>query len=143
METNHIRSDRSKEERPMTLPDAVHGISEPLSFSATPGGANQVRVRAYNERLLLSIVRRQSGLSKADIARLTGLSAQTVSVIMRALEKDGLLVRGEPLRGRVGQPSVPMYLNPDAVFSFGLKIGRRSADLVMMDFTGNIRFQRH
>lgn len=127
----------------MTLPDAAHGISEPLSFSATPGGANQVRVRAYNERLVLSIVRRQSGLSKADIARLTGLSAQTVSVIMRALEKDGLLVRGEPLRGRVGQPSVPMYLNPDAVFSFGLKIGRRSADLVMMDFTGNIRFQRH
>ncbi|MBB4102263.1 ROK family transcriptional regulator [Allorhizobium borbori] len=127
----------------MTLPDLVQGVSEPVSFSASPGGANQVRVRAYNERLVLSIVRRQAGLSKAEIARLTGLSAQTVSVIMRALEKDGLLMRGEPLRGRVGQPSVPMYLNPDAVYSFGLKIGRRSADLVLMDFTGHIRFQQH
>jgi len=107
------------------------------------GGANQTRVRVYNERLVLSLVRRHGSLSKADIARRTGLSAQTVSVIMRALEKDGLLARGEPQRGRVGQPSIPMSLNPDGVFSFGLKIGRRSADLVLMDFIGNIRMQLH
>ncbi len=113
---------------------------EPIS---TGGGANQVRVRAYNERLVLSVVRRHLGLSKADIARRTGLSAQTVSVIMRALEKDGLLMRGEPMRGKVGQPSIPMYLNPEAVFSFGVKIGRRSADLVLMDFVGKIRKQLH
>ncbi|MGV1837724.1 ROK family transcriptional regulator [Rhizobium rhizogenes] len=107
------------------------------------GGANQVRVRAHNERLVLSLVRRHGALSKADIARRSGLSAQTVSVIMRALEKDGLLSRGEPVRGRVGQPSIPMRLNPDAVLSFGVKIGRRSADLVLMDFIGQIRMQLH
>lgn len=100
-------------------------------------------MRAYNERLVLSLVRRHGALSKADIARRTGLSAQTVSVIMRALEKEGLLLRDEPVRGRVGQPSVPMRLNADAVLSFGVKIGRRSADLVLMDFVGNIRLQLH
>ena len=105
------------------------------------GGSNQVRVRAYNERLVLSLVRLHGSMSKADITRRSGLSAQTVSVIMRALEKDGLLLRGEPVRGRVGQPSVPMRLNPDAVYSFGVKIGRRSADLVLMDFVGKIRLQ--
>jgi predicted NBD/HSP70 family sugar kinase len=105
------------------------------------GGANQVRVRAYNERLVLSLVRRHKGLSKAEIARRSGLSAQTVSVIMRSLESDGLLIRGALLRGKVGQPSTPMQLNPDAVFSFGVKIGRRSADLVLMDFVGRIRLQ--
>jgi predicted NBD/HSP70 family sugar kinase len=103
------------------------------------GGSNQVRVRAHNERLVLSLVRLHGSLSKADITRRTGLSAQTVSVIMRALEKDGLLLRGEPIRGKVGQPSIPMRLNPDAVFSFGVKIGRRSADVVLMDFIGKIR----
>ncbi|ABC89285.1 sugar transcriptional regulator protein, ROK family [Rhizobium etli CFN 42] len=107
------------------------------------GGANQVRVRAYNERLVLSLVRLYGALSKADIARRSGLSAQTVSVIMRVLEKEGLLSRGAPVRGRVGQPSIPMHLNPDAVYSFGLKIGRRSADLVLMDFVGRIRMQLH
>ncbi|WP_439872971.1 ROK family transcriptional regulator [Rhizobium leguminosarum] len=107
------------------------------------GGANQVRVRAYNERLVLSLVRLYGALSKADIARRSGLSAQTVSVIMRVLEKEGLLSRGEPVRGRVGQPSIPMHINPDAVYSFGVKIGRRSVDLVLMDFVGRIRMQLH
>lgn len=117
--------------------DAMTAVVDPM------GGANQSRVRAYNERLVLSLVRRHGSLSKAEIARRTGLSAQTVSVIMRSLEKDGLLARGEPQRGRVGQPSIPMSLNSNGVFSLGLKIGRRSADLVLMDFTGQVRMQLH
>lgn len=104
-------------------------------------GSNQTRLRAYNERLVMSLVRRHGSLAKADIARRTGLSPQTVSVIMRALEQDSLLVRGEPVRGRVGQPSIPMALNPEAVYSVGLKIGRRSADLVLTDFVGRVRKQ--
>jgi predicted NBD/HSP70 family sugar kinase len=113
-----------------------------LPILSPAGGANQIRVRAYNERLVLSLVRLYDSQSKADIARRSGLSAQTVSVIMRALEKEGLLSRGEPVRGRVGQPSIPMRLNPDAVYSFGVKMGRRSADLVLMDFVGRIRMQK-
>ncbi|MDS7595742.1 ROK family transcriptional regulator [Agrobacterium tumefaciens] len=118
-------------------------LPTPGSAADLSGGANQVGVRAYNERLVMSLVRRHGSLSKAEISRLCGLSAQTVSVIMRSLEKDGLLVRGERLRGKVGQPSTPMRLNPDAVLSFGVKIGRRSVDLVLMDFVGQIRLKLH
>lgn len=99
-------------------------------------------MRAHNERLVLSLVRQQGALAKSDIARITGLSAQTVSVIMRALEQDGLLLRGEPVRGRIGQPSVPMSLAPEGAFFFGLKIGRRSADLALVDFLGRVRGAR-
>ena len=105
-------------------------------------GTNQSGMRAYNERLVLSLLRSHGALAKSDIARMTGLSAQTVSVIMRALEQDGLLIRGTPLRGRIGQPSVPMSLSPDGAFFFGLKVGRRSADLVLVDFLGRIRAER-
>ena len=107
-------------------------------------GSNQASLRAYNERLVLSLVRRQGGLAKADIARSTGLSAQTVSVIMRELEADGLLIRGTPIKGKVGQPSVPMHLASDGAYSLGLKIGRRSADLALMNFVGEVQQQiRH
>ncbi len=105
-------------------------------------GSNQSGMRAHNERLVLSLVRQNGALAKSDIARMTGLSAQTVSVIMRALEKDGLLVRGEPLRGRIGQPSVPMSLAADGAFFLGLKIGRRSVDLTLVDFLGKVRGAR-
>jgi predicted NBD/HSP70 family sugar kinase len=101
-------------------------------------GSNQSGMRDHNERLVLSLVRQQGGLAKSDIARVTGLSAQTVSVIMRALEHDGLLVRGEPIRGRIGQPSVPMYLNPAGAYFVGIKIGRRSVDLILVDFRGKV-----
>ncbi|MFC3076121.1 ROK family transcriptional regulator [Shinella pollutisoli] len=113
----------------------------PAEILDPSGGANQTRVRAYNERLVMTLVRRHGGLSKAEIARRSGLSAQTVTVIIRELEAEGLILRGAPLRGRVGQPSTPMHLNPDAVLSLGLKIGRRSAELVLMDFVGTIRRQ--
>ena len=112
--------------------------------SDDPGlrGTNQAGMREQNERLVLSLVRQQGALAKTDIARITGLSAQTVSVIMRSLEADGLLARGEPVRGRIGQPSVPMMLNADGAFFFGLKIGRRSADLTLIDFQGHVRASR-
>ena len=111
--------------------------------SGLHSGSNQARVRDHNERLVLSLLRRHGSLSKAQIARLSGLSAQTATVIMRALEKENLLLRDAPVRGKVGQPSIPMRLNPDGVFSIGLKVGRRSADLVLMDFIGIIRHRLH
>lgn len=108
---------------------------------AQSGGVNQHGVRDYNERLILSTIQRLGPHSGSDIARMTGLSPQTASVILRALERDGLLERGAPKRGRVGKPSVPMGLAAEGVFSFGLKIGRRSADLVLTDFHGVVREQ--
>ena len=104
-------------------------------------GTNQAGMRAQNERLVLSLVRRHGALAKSEIARITGLSAQTVSVIMRHLEADRLLKRGEPQRGRVGQPSVPMSLDPEGAYFLGAKVGRRSLEFVLVDFTGGIRHQ--
>lgn len=102
-------------------------------------GSKQTDVRAHNERLLLSLVRRHGNLSKAEIARLTGLSAQAISVIIRKLEDDGLLRRGTLQRGRIGQPSTPMELDQNGALSFGVKIGRRSVEIVLIDFVGQIR----
>ena len=101
-------------------------------------GGSQSGMRLYHERLVLSLIRRHRSLTKAEIARLTGLSAQTCSVIVKQLEADGLLRKEKPQRGRVGQPSVPFSLVPEGAFSIGLKVGRRSADVVLMDLSGKV-----
>ncbi len=114
--------------------------------SSNVRGSNQSGLRAHNERVVLSLLRRHGPLPKAEIARVSGLSAQTVSVIMRRLEAEGLLIKGDPVRGRVGQPSVPMALAPDGAFFLGLKVGRRSVELVLTDFLGIVldrRLQTH
>ncbi|MEM9436290.1 MAG: ROK family transcriptional regulator [Pseudomonadota bacterium] len=111
-----------------------HHIDFIRKFDAS--GSNQSGMRERNERLVLTILRRKGPLPKAEIARITGLSAQTVSVIMRALERDGLLERGEKLRGKIGQPSIPMRLAPNGAYFLGLKVGRRSAELTLVNFVG-------
>ncbi|HQZ12649.1 MAG TPA: ROK family transcriptional regulator [Devosia sp.] len=112
-------------------------------IGASTRGTNQAGVRLYNERLVLSLIRRQGAVPKADIARQTGLSPQTISIIANQLTDDGLLRKGEPQRGRVGQPSVPYSLAPDGALAFGLKIGRRSADLYLINFVGRITHALH
>lgn len=107
------------------------------------GGVNQGRVRNHNERLLLSILQRHGGLPGVDLARRMGLSPPAISTILRNLEGEGILRRGEPTRGKIGKPSIPMELNPDGILSLGLKVGRRSADLLLLDFGGTVRAQFH
>ncbi len=101
-------------------------------------GTTQSGVRVYNERLVLSLIRKHGALPKAEIANLTGLSAQTVSVIVRQLETENLLVKGKSLKGKVGQPLQPFSLNPEGAFSTGLKFGRRSGELMLMGFDGSV-----
>lgn len=100
------------------------------------GGANQSGLRDTNARVVLSIIRRYGAMPSAEIARRSGLSAQTVSNITRALESDGLLLRRAAIKGKVGKPSVPVALNARGVHALGLNIGRRSAELVLVDFLG-------
>ena len=115
--------------------EPVSELPRPLS----PRGSNQVGMRQFNERVVLQAIRQAGSLPKAELARVTGLTAQTVGLITARLEQDGLLLRQERVRGRIGQPSVPLALNPDGAFAIGVKIGRRSADWLLVDFVGTVR----
>jgi predicted NBD/HSP70 family sugar kinase len=119
------------------------GAKPGLAASGPSRGTNQTGVRLYNERLVLSLIREHRSFPKADVARLTGLSPQTISGIVNQLSKDGLLLKGKPQRGRVGQPSVPYSLNPEGAYFVGMKIGRRSSDLVLLDFLGRVLRKFH
>jgi predicted NBD/HSP70 family sugar kinase len=103
-----------------------------------PRGSNQGGMRQYNERVLLQAIRLHGSRPKAELARLTHLSTQTVSLIVDRLLDEGLLLKQEAVRGKVGQPSVPIALNPQGAYSIGIKVGRRSADTLLLDFTGQV-----
>lgn len=118
----------------LPLPDTA-AAAQPLRQR----GSNQDGVRQFNERVVLQALRAHGALAKADLARLTGLTAQTIGLITARLDEDDLLTRGTPVRGKVGQPSVPIGLNPDGAFAIGIKIARRSADWLLVDFTGAVR----
>lgn len=99
--------------------------------TAAPSGSAP-EPRPENERLILSLIRQQGSMSKAEIARASGLSAQSATVIVKRLEAEGLLQPGESVRGKVGQPSTPYKLAPEGALSLGFKVGRQSAEVAVM-----------
>ena len=101
-------------------------------------GGDSIGLRAYNERLMIAAIRQEGALSKAEIARTTGLSGQAATVIVNALIEEGLLVELERVRGQVGKPFTPITLNAQGAFSIGVKIGRRSLEAILVDFNGNV-----
>lgn len=119
--------------------DALDGLAVDAAARLRQRGSNQVGMRQFNERVVLQALRVHGSRPKAELARLTGLTAQTIGLITARLDEDQLLTREAPVRGKVGQPSVPIGLNPDGAFSIGIKIGRRSTDWLLVDFTGRVR----
>ena len=111
------------------------GIDERLR----PRGANHLGMRQFNERVVLHAIRLNGRLPKAEIARMTDRTAQTVPLVKSRLQADGLVLKAQATRGKVGQALVPVALNPDGAFAIGIKIGRRSAKALLVDFTAQVR----
>ncbi len=106
-------------------------------------GTNHKDLRNYNERLIIDTIRLIGEVSKADLAKITKLSAQTATIIVNKLLDDDLLRKMESVKGKVGQPRTPITLNPNGAFSFGVKVGRRSVDILLLDFTHSIIEKRN
>lgn len=101
-------------------------------------GSNSIGVRRYNERLVLSTIRRLDGASKADISKLTGLSPQAAVRIVESLEESGRLMRAGRRTGGMGQPSIIYKVNPASGCTVGVEIGRDRLTCVLLDFDGAV-----
>jgi len=100
-------------------------------------------MRRYNERLILSAVRRSAGASKAELARVTTLSPQAVVRIVDQLEEEGLLVQAGRRTGGMGQPAIVYRINSERGYTVGVEVGRAGLTLVLLDFDGQRKAIRH
>jgi predicted NBD/HSP70 family sugar kinase len=95
--------------------------------------ARQQSVRLVVERLL-----RDRSVSRAEIARSTGLSKQTISEVMRDLERDGWVHEDGQIQGSVGRSAVTYALRPDAAFVLGIDLGGTKLHVALADLHGEI-----
>jgi len=122
--------------------DSVSGGGRQSSRRSTAGG-DQGGVRSYNERAVIQTLRTLANASRAEIARATQLTAQTVAVITDRLMRDGLVTTVGRKYGGLGQPSKQLALNADGAYSVGVKVGRRGVDVVAIDFVGDLTQDHH
>lgn len=95
---------------------------------------SKAALRPHNERLFLDLIRTEGQMSKAELTRASGLSAQSATVIANRLVEEGLLRAQDAVKGKIGQPSIPYALDPDGAYSIGVKVGRRSLEVAVMSF---------
>lgn len=122
------------------MPDMRFAPPNPLRIADRATGLNSGSVRSYNERLVLSLLLQNDAVTRVEMGERTGLSAQTISVLVRSLEQEGLVSRGEAQKGRVGPPTVPLALNSEGAFSIGVSVGPKRTEVVLIDLGGKIRF---
>jgi predicted NBD/HSP70 family sugar kinase len=94
--------------------------------------------RQASTRLVIERVLRGGPISRAEIARGTGLSKQTISEVMRELERDGWVREEGQVQGAVGRSAVTYAIRPDAAFVLGIDLGGTKLHLALADLHGQI-----
>lgn len=100
-------------------------------------------LRELNRLRVLETVRERGRVSRADIARVTGLSRSTVSSLVTDLQSAGLLVesdgRGaEPVSAQGGRPPVLLALDPAAGAVLGMHFDHPVLRVAVADLASTI-----
>src|SRR5579859_333929 len=125
---------------------AVTATTEPASALPPPDNSGSVLVaarpsliRAMNEQLLLEHIRQRGPCSRAELARVSGLSKPTVSLALSNVERAGLVRIAGQRTGMPGRSAQLYELHPDAGLVLGLDVGRDYVRGALAGLTGEIR----
>jgi predicted NBD/HSP70 family sugar kinase len=99
-------------------------------------------MRAQNSSLLLKVIWRERHISRADIARSTGLSPSTVSAIVAGLQQAGLVRETGAGLSRGGRRPTMIGFCDDVFTLVGVEIGSSHVTVVLTDLRADVRVAR-
>lgn len=80
----------------------------------------------------------QGPISRAEIARITDLTAQSISNITKRLLEHELIKETTKVQEGRGAPSMSLVVNPQGAYSIGLDIDQDQLTGILMDFSGHV-----
>jgi predicted NBD/HSP70 family sugar kinase len=119
--------------------DAAQLTSLPSVVSGGLSAARPQLIRALNEQLLLEHIRASGPCSRADLARVSGLSKPTVSLALANIERAGLVQLAGQRTGVPGRSALLYEIRPEAGFVLGLDIGLKYLRGAVADLAGVVR----
>ncbi|MFC4535061.1 ROK family transcriptional regulator [Sphaerisporangium dianthi] len=99
-------------------------------------GTNLPKVGSYNRAVVLEAIQVSDGISRVQIAERSGLTPQTVSVIVRRLLEDGLVVEDGSLPSSGGKPRTILRVDPAAGYAVGIHFDPGELSYVLADLAG-------
>jgi len=99
-------------------------------------------LRAINERNVLELIHNRGPLSRAQVARVSGLSKPTVSLALTGLLASNLVREVGRSRGDRGPSALLYEVNPSAGCVVGIDVGRKWVRAAIADISGRIVARR-
>jgi ROK family len=91
-----------------------------------------------SHRRIAMLIRQHQPVTRAQLARLTGLGSGPITQVTRDLLLAGLVREGDRLKGGRGQPALPLMLNPAGTLSFGVGMIPGRLRIVAIGFAGGV-----
>lgn len=102
-------------------------------------GTNLPRMGDFNLTVILDAIRRSPvGLSRVELAKIVGLSPQTISNISRRLLDQNLIVEAGKEGTGPGKPRTMLRLNPGGMYAVGVHLDPAVTTFVVLDLVGDV-----
>ncbi|WP_297712700.1 ROK family transcriptional regulator [Clostridium sp.] len=99
-------------------------------------------MKQLNVSAVLKIIKDNGSLSRAEIAKLTGLTPASVTNITKFLIEDNFLIESKIGESSGGRPPIILEFNPDARYVVGVGIGVGVIDVVITNLSASIIIKR-
>ncbi len=99
-------------------------------------------IRNINQTLLLHLIREKQPISRAEIAKVSGLQPGTVSSIVNRLIRKGVIYEGAEGPSSGGRKPTYLYVNGENAYVLAIDIGVRDTVYAVSDFNGRILKQK-
>ncbi|MBS0374730.1 MAG: ROK family transcriptional regulator [Proteobacteria bacterium] len=94
--------------------------------------------RQLSRRSVFEALLHRSPISRADLAKVTGLSKQTMSEVVDTFEQQGLVRRVGRTSGNVGRTAVLYELSPEGGHVLGIDLGARRLTVALAEIGGRV-----
>ncbi len=105
--------------------------------------ADQQLLKRLNRANLLRQLQRNPGLSRAQLAKMTGLTKSTVGLLARESLEEGWITAADTTQAQgLGRPATPLSLNAHKRLLLGVEIAIGTLRAVAVSLNGHVRLQR-
>lgn len=95
-------------------------------------------MKRQNRLTVFEIIKNQRPISRASIAKQTGMSATTVSRIVGELTEQGYILETEQVSAGLGRKSTLLDMVDGSVLSIGVELDRHQMHIGIVDLQGNV-----
>ena len=93
--------------------------------------------KEYNRKAVLRMLRRSS-MSRAELARATGLSRAATSLIAEELLNDGVVMELPPQSVGRGRSATPLAVRADSYYALAVDLARKGCSVGLCDMSGHL-----